>query len=234
MNKKLYQNYTEVLGYKNTTKEFTLFRNYFAKNYAIHLPQDKDAYILDVGCGNGLFLRFLKSLGYTNIFGIDLSNENVSFCNEIWLNVVLADVQEFLSDKDNYYDVIIMNDIVEHFPKQDLLRILEQSRLSLKDRGNVFIKTMNMSNPIAVNTLFCDFTHHWGYTEKSIKQVASLTWFSNCHVYDLYIYPNLVVLDQIIYLIYKVLRCLYKIRYTFYWKSSYKIFTKNFLAVFAK
>jgi len=44
-------------------------------NYAhlkAFLPEDRDAKILDVGCGNGRHMAALRDLGYSNVTGIDL------------------------------------------------------------------------------------------------------------------------------------------------------------------
>lgn len=37
----------------------------------------KDAKILDFGCGNGEILKKLKRLGFYNLYGIDISRENI-------------------------------------------------------------------------------------------------------------------------------------------------------------
>lgn len=64
-------------------KEFALYYRYFKKNYNSLLPMDKEAKILDVGCGIGHFLNFLKEEGYGNTLGIDISKECVNFVNKL-------------------------------------------------------------------------------------------------------------------------------------------------------
>jgi 2-polyprenyl-3-methyl-5-hydroxy-6-metoxy-1,4-benzoquinol methylase len=44
----------------------------FERNYARHLPADKAVPILDLGCGNGMLLEWLRSKGYSNLVGVDL------------------------------------------------------------------------------------------------------------------------------------------------------------------
>src|SRR5437016_7027213 len=44
----------------------------FGGRWGAWLPPDKDIHILDIGCGYGEFLYFLRSLGYRNIVGLDL------------------------------------------------------------------------------------------------------------------------------------------------------------------
>ena len=43
-----------------------------------HFPPDKDAAILDVGCGHGAMLYFARQAGYHNTAGIDCSAAQVA------------------------------------------------------------------------------------------------------------------------------------------------------------
>ncbi|MCP4709471.1 MAG: hypothetical protein GY869_12660 [Planctomycetes bacterium] len=48
----------------------------WGRNYETYLrswlPRDKDAAILEVACGGGYLLHFLKNKGYRNLSGIDI------------------------------------------------------------------------------------------------------------------------------------------------------------------
>jgi 2-polyprenyl-3-methyl-5-hydroxy-6-metoxy-1,4-benzoquinol methylase len=46
------------------------------------LPENREAKILDIGCGFGLFLSKIKELGYTNVSGVDIDVDAVNFCKE--------------------------------------------------------------------------------------------------------------------------------------------------------
>ena len=39
--------------------------------------------MLDVGCGNGVFLKDLVELGYTNLHGVDYSEPAVEICRAL-------------------------------------------------------------------------------------------------------------------------------------------------------
>src|SRR4051812_37311495 len=58
------------------------FARHYRRVYAPLLPADKNAKILDIGCGLGHFLYFLKSEGYVNHWGIDLGSEQIHQCRE--------------------------------------------------------------------------------------------------------------------------------------------------------
>ena len=53
---------------------------------------DKSAKILDIGCGGGPLLLDLKAAGFTNVYGLDFSEEAVAKCVERGLsNVYVMD-----------------------------------------------------------------------------------------------------------------------------------------------
>lgn len=223
--------YDEMLTHMDSLREFKRYSNYFEKNYGDKLPRSKNSSILDLGCGKGIFLRYLKNKGYKNIYGVDLSPENVAICKDNDLNVTLGDMLEFMEDADTKFDLVVMNDLFEHIEKREIISVLSKIKRVLKKESSLLIKTMNMSNPIAMNTLFCDFTHEWGYTEKSISQVCKVAGYSNVKVYPCVVLADQVIVDFLIPFVYKILALKYKLIYLFYGKQGYKIFTKNLLCV---
>ena len=162
MNNLNYQHYQEILNYGNDEQEYRRYKKYYQKNYLCFLPNNKNAKILDIGCGNGYFLRMCKEYGYNNLYGIDLVEDNVSLCKGYGLQVENISIQDFLKANHMLFDSIIMNDVIEHIPRSEIIDLLVQLKTIMVSGGTMLIKTMNMSNPVAVNTLFCDFTHEWG------------------------------------------------------------------------
>lgn len=163
--------------YEENAREFDFqYRNF--------LPSKKDTLILDIGCGTGHFLYYLKKNGYTNFWGIDLSQGQIEFCkNNITPNVELADAFEFLTNKINVYGVISANDVVEHISKEMVITFLELVYQSLRPGGVLFLRLPNMSNPFALDSRYRDFTHECGFTEKSIYQVLYVAGFRDIHIY---------------------------------------------------
>jgi len=86
-----YQNYCRTL--KNRLGGSNPYENVEHYSIALHqLPENSDTSILDVGCGPGYFLKFLESLGYVNLHGIDIhSQKNWSDSDKI--NFVCADAR---------------------------------------------------------------------------------------------------------------------------------------------
>jgi len=232
MKKNIYlTKYNQTLNYDNTKKEFNLYNNYFYRNYKNYLPSDRSANILDIGCGNGIFLRFLKKMNFYNSEGFDLSIENVEECKKFGLSVDFGDAFEYLSQNNKKYSVIVLNDVIEHIPKNEVVDKMQLLKSHLEDGGYVIVKTLNMSNPISVNTLYCDFTHEYGYTEKNIVQVFSLAGFNNCEVHETIVYFDFLAVDFILPAIYFLNNFFYRIKYLYNGKKGYHVFSKNLICI---
>ena len=182
--KEVYDRYYEHFLKLNTPDEkaFKSVAKSYAAWYKRFLPPNKNAKILDVGCGMGHFLYFLKREGYTNFFGIDISKQQVDFVKEnITENVAVADGFDFLKEN-GLFHAICVNDVIEHVPKEKVLKFLHLIFNSLEVGGVVFIKTDNMSNPFGLRGRYMDITHEVGFTEHSLFEVLNTVGFQDIHL----------------------------------------------------
>ncbi len=76
----------------------------------------KDARILDVGCAIGLGMKYLESLGYENVYGIDLDERKIRYANEIGgiQNIMLGDIADFDFADMPLFNVIYSSHCLEH------------------------------------------------------------------------------------------------------------------------
>ncbi|KAF5416105.1 MAG: Ubiquinone biosynthesis O-methyltransferase [Candidatus Methanophagaceae archaeon] len=201
-----------------------------------HLPESKESKNLDIGCGMGHFLYFLEKEGYKNYLGIDISKESIEFCKERNFHVKCCDVFDYLKGTTESFDVIVMNDIIEHFNKQEIIEILKLVNKNLVENGKVIIKTLNAANPIlASSSRYMDFTHEIGFTEESLSQILRVCGFNNVRIYpqDLYIfYKN--PLNYIAKFISKLLNLNFRLLFILHGRKTTKIFTKDIIAVGVK
>lgn len=82
--------------------EFKRHEKYFKKNYLKFMPENKEAKILELGCGMGHFFYFCKNAGYKNYEGIDASIENIEFIKSKFgkdSQVSVNDIMLYLSEK---------------------------------------------------------------------------------------------------------------------------------------
>lgn len=229
----LYKNYnTNIFKNAHSKNDFEEYHKYFKKNYLKHL-NNKKLKILDVGCGMGHFLYFLKKEGFENFCGIDISAEQIKLCkkNDLF-NVKTTSVEKFLKLNKAKFDVIIFNDIVEHWTLKENLKFLTGFYKVLNKDGKVIIKTINLSNPITgPSGRYIDLTHKMGFTEESLSFLLKKSNFENVEIYPqnlLYKYTPLFILANIAT---KFLELIFLIIFRLYGRNTTKIFTKHIIGV---
>lgn len=143
---------------------------------------NKEAKILDVGCGLGDLLLLLRKDGYQNTVGIDHSQIAVNICRKNGFNVIKASLAEELpiEIRSNKWDVIILGDILEHIyvPVQVLLQL----RTLLTDDGKIIVSVPNagwimnglllsfVPQLLWLSVMFASWTHIKFFTLYSLKK----------------------------------------------------------------
>ncbi len=152
--------------------------------YGRFLPREKRARILDAGCGDGGFVYWLQERGYENAEGIDVSKEQMERAGKLGIrNVRVADVREFLGRERGKFDLVFARDLLEHFPKDELLELVEIVRESLGEHGAFVAQTVNAGNLFWGRLRHGDFTHETAFTAQSIKQLLKVAGFREINVY---------------------------------------------------
>lgn len=79
--------------------------------------KDKNAKILEAGCGLGRVVKYLYDRGFHNIHGIEIDQEAVNFLNTYFpeLKVVSGDLLN-LPYPPEYFDIVLSYGVIEHFP----------------------------------------------------------------------------------------------------------------------
>lgn len=101
-----------------------------------NIPDLTDCRMLEIGCGNGNVLSYLKSNGI-NIEGGDISNEGLDYCHRrddsIPLHLIDVNSLPFWED----YDIIGLFDILEHIDDDN--RALREISKTLKPHGKILL-----------------------------------------------------------------------------------------------
>lgn len=98
------------------------------------------ARLLDVGCGNGLFLLQMRSLGW-DVFGVEPDPKSAAAAAAAGLNV-RSGLLEAQPLPDAHFDAITMNHVVEHLHQpRETLRFC---RRILKPGGTLYVATPNL------------------------------------------------------------------------------------------
>lgn len=83
--------------------------------------------VLDLGCGDGILLSWLKPFGYSRYVGVDLSREaiaRVAIEPDAHDQFLVADVEEY--EPEQRFDTIVFNECLYYFPEpQQVVRHYE-------------------------------------------------------------------------------------------------------------
>ena len=150
----------------------------YKRTFGEFLPADREARILEIGCGVGAFLDCLANMGFRHCRGIDISPDQVDFCHSRGhSDVVCSDGLSFLEAAPESFDAIVMSDVLEHLDKDTALATLDAVARRLAPGGRLLLRVPNLSNPLNVRTRYVDFTHELGFSQESLAQVLRLTGF---------------------------------------------------------
>src|SRR5262249_31886939 len=133
---RMYSRYSEVRPGKPLTgwpaNLLPLREAVFRKLFLPFVPANKNATILDVGCGYGEFLHFLQLAGYTATKGVDLNQGELDVGRTLGVkNLERAESLEFLRHSREEFDFISAIDVMEHVPKDKVLEFLDLIHTSL-------------------------------------------------------------------------------------------------------
>ena len=149
------------------------------REYAVHLPQDRSASILDIGFGDGWFCLACSKLGYTNVQGADFSIARRRYLEKdgVVLHEIKDDIGHFLTDKAESYDFIHMSHVIEHIPKYSLLWVGDALYRSLRKGGKLFLRTPNMEGPTANSSYYVTLAHEYGFAGSNLESLLNICGF---------------------------------------------------------
>ena len=101
------------------------------------------ARVLDLGCGNGLFLKYLVETKHIRALGIDISQEAIIQCIDTGVPVIHGDLNEKLDFiKDQSFDYVILSCTLQemvypHRLLQEMLRIGRNAIVGVINFGHI-------------------------------------------------------------------------------------------------
>lgn len=88
---------------------------------------DKNAKILEVGCNVGNQLRLLKSMGYNNLYGIELQDYAVEKAKELTEGInIIKGTGDDIPFKDGYFDLVFTSGVLIHINPKNIKNVLEE------------------------------------------------------------------------------------------------------------
>jgi 2-polyprenyl-3-methyl-5-hydroxy-6-metoxy-1,4-benzoquinol methylase len=114
------------------------------RNHEAYKPWFADRQdVLDIGCGRGEFLEFMRDLG-VRARGIDLGEESVAQCRDKGLDAEVADLFPYLEAlPEGEFDGIFSSQVVEHLDAGRLPEMIRLCASRLRRGGILAIETPN-------------------------------------------------------------------------------------------
>jgi len=102
---------------------------------------EKNTRVLDVGCGNGILMEYLKYNKEIDIRGIEISKDNVQKCLSKGLTVIEGDAEkDLLQFPDSSFDFVVLSQTLQAFlnPEiviKELLRVGKKAIVTIPNFG---------------------------------------------------------------------------------------------------
>jgi 2-polyprenyl-3-methyl-5-hydroxy-6-metoxy-1,4-benzoquinol methylase len=161
----------------------------FDRQYWIPAGCSPEMSVLEIGCGTGLFLAYLREKGVTDFLGIDLDKALAAHLPaEVKENFIAADALKFLEGgaMGRTFDRVVMLDVLEHFSPEEGAAILKGIAGILNPKAKVLLRTPNMASPWGGQYQFGDLTHRCAFTPDSMRQLALASGFEcrTCYAHE--------------------------------------------------
>lgn len=179
----LYEKYVSTFKGEQSGMTSEGLESYFRWCEARLLPMFEglgpDAEIVEVGCGPGYFLEFLARHGFRRVRGIDISREQIDLAVARGCAAEVADVFDYLGTRRGAIAAIVAIDLVEHFQKDELLRLSAAFHEALAPGGRLIVQTANGEGLFPRQVIYGDLTHATILTPGSFRQLFTLAGFEN-------------------------------------------------------
>lgn len=145
---------------------------YLGPKLTPYLPGSRDDPILDVGCGMGFALETLRSLGFTQVAGIETSPQQSAASRQRGFDVAcVEDSVAWLREHRDRYALILLLDVLEHVPREAQIPFVTALHGALRPGGRLLCSVPNANSTVGGRQFFGDWTHHSSFTEISLDFV---------------------------------------------------------------
>jgi 2-polyprenyl-3-methyl-5-hydroxy-6-metoxy-1,4-benzoquinol methylase len=146
------------------------------------LPGWRSGPVVDIGCGQGEFVRLLLADGY-DAEGIDISPEQVAIARAAGLDRIReGDYRDVLAEREGLLAAVIATDLLEHLAKPEVLDTFDSVAASLVPGGVFIARVPNAGSPFSGQIQHGDFTHESSFTARSVRQLAAAAGFGSVTV----------------------------------------------------
>lgn len=154
-------------------------------NYTPWLPSDRDAAVLDVGCGPGRVLAFLAARGYRCLEGFDRDPGAVVVARTRVAGPVAVEENwdRFLAGRGGAFDLVILKDVIYYLPRDRVVEALRAVRAAIKPGGRVIVEVFNGAAYTGPFIAYKDDAILWTPVEQTVKSFLERAGFRNVAVH---------------------------------------------------
>lgn len=231
--KEIYRNYSTNFTQRIADLSDRNIKKYISGLKAQYDPiikkYNKDAAIIDLGCGSGNLLEYLKTEGFNNINGIDYSDEEIEIAISRGFEVSRASIIEYLRDTDKKFDIVFMHNVIEHFEKSEVIEICSLVGKLLNSGGVFIVHTPNGVGINAAKLIYGDLTHSTILTPNSAKQLFFNTGFQEVEFYETEPFAKDII-GMVRLIIWKLIKVVTNFKIWIETGGREKYLTRNFVA----
>jgi len=133
--------------------------------------------VLDLGCGRGEFLKLLAEEGKT-VLGIDSDEQMVEDAKGKGLQIIQADVFEYLKTAKSNFDGIFCAHLIEHLSCDRALELLSLCSRAMKKDGSLVVVCPNPSSlEVQLQEFWREPTHIRMYNRELLEFLLHLAGF---------------------------------------------------------
>lgn len=153
-------------------------------NYVRWLPANRDAAVLDVGCGTGRVLAFLSARGYLLIEGFD-RDAGAAATARARVGVPVAveeDWTRVLAVRPHAFDLVIAKDVLYYLAPDAVTPHLELVRGALRPGGRVIVEVFNGAAFTGPFVAYKDEAIRWIPTEHTLRRYLERAGFAEISI----------------------------------------------------
>ena len=129
--------------------------------------------VLDIGCASGAIGEQLLSMGFEEVWGVEIDDKAAKRAERRLTRVVRAPFPCDEADEGSPFDVVLMADSLEHLA--DPWGALSAIQRLLAPGGCVVLSLPNVSH---YSVVFDQFRGHWDYAEEGLLDCTHLRFFT--------------------------------------------------------
>lgn len=147
--------------------------SYYDLNFRRYLPADPAAPILDIGCGQGDFVRYAQGLGHRAITAVDIdvdALEPLAKLDGVKTMAAPADA-DFVAGLGESYQLIVVKQMIYYHTRREVVPFVAALRDRLAPDGVLLVEIFNASATSGLLPLAKDPFIQTAYNEKGIARL---------------------------------------------------------------